>query len=84
MHPSRTHLQVKNFRREVLSAAIEPAAVACPGMSVVALRIKGTAFLWHQVRSDDLCHLICVQAGCVHGRRKRPTITVPNKQVNHQ
>jgi tRNA U38,U39,U40 pseudouridine synthase TruA len=42
-------LQVKNFRREVLSAAIEPAAVCCPGMNVVALRIKGTAFLWHQV-----------------------------------
>lgn len=42
--------QVKNFRREVLAATIEPAAVRCPGMSVVALRIKGTAFLWHQVR----------------------------------
>jgi hypothetical protein len=48
------NLQVKNFRREVLSATIEPAAVACPGMSVVALRIKGTAFLWHQVRREYL------------------------------
>ncbi|WIA42308.1 hypothetical protein OEZ86_008322 [Tetradesmus obliquus] len=43
--------QVKNFRREVLAATIEPAAVRCPGMSVVALRIKGTAFLWHQARA---------------------------------
>lgn len=52
-------MQVKNFRREVLAATIEPAAVRCPGMSVVALRIKGTAFLWHQVREVNeigACH----------------------------
>jgi len=44
-----TPLQVQNFMRCVQHVALEPVACCCPGMTVLALHIKGTAFLWHQV-----------------------------------
>lgn len=43
-------LQVQNFMRCVQHVALEPVACCCPGMTVLALHIKGTAFLWHQIR----------------------------------
>lgn len=46
---SRQRAQVQNYKRTVLSVALEPAAVSVPGMSVLALYITGSAFLWHQV-----------------------------------
>jgi hypothetical protein len=42
-------LQVQNYMRRVLSVSLQPVASSCPSMSVLALHIKGTAFLWHQV-----------------------------------
>lgn len=42
--------QVQNFMRRVLSVSLEPVDTHCPGMTVLALQLKGTAFLWHQVR----------------------------------
>lgn len=47
--------QVKNYIRRVLDVSIDPVATACPSMSVVALHIRGTAFLWHQVRMRRGC-----------------------------
>jgi hypothetical protein len=35
--------------RRVVSVSLEPVDTRCAGMTVLALRIKGTAFLWHQV-----------------------------------
>lgn len=64
--------QVKNFMRQVLSASIEPAGTRCAGMSVVALRIKGTAFLWHQVgegQAETRC--FCTGLGMGRGRSYR-------------
>jgi tRNA U38,U39,U40 pseudouridine synthase TruA len=54
-------LKVRNFRREVLAATLEPAGVSCEGMTVLALYIKGTAFLWHQVGDVPV---ECAAAAC--------------------
>lgn len=50
-------LQVQNFKRRVLAVSLEPAGTCCPGMTVLALHITGTAFLWHQVLCAAL--LLC-------------------------
>lgn len=42
--------QIKNFKRLVLSASILPVGDAT-GQSLYCFDLKGTAFLWHQVRS---------------------------------
>ncbi|KIZ05800.1 hypothetical protein MNEG_2154 [Monoraphidium neglectum] len=43
-------LQVRNFRRSILSASIDRVPAAAGDCQVYALCIRGTAFLWHQVR----------------------------------
>lgn len=46
--------QVKNFIRRVLDVSLEPVGTSCPGMTVLALYLKGTAFLWHQVSNKGV------------------------------
>lgn len=41
--------QIKNFKREVLASSIIP--VGAPQNGMYCFDLKGTAFLWHQVRS---------------------------------
>jgi hypothetical protein len=42
-------LQVQNYKRSVLSVSLEPVGTCCTHMTVLALHLEGTAFLWHQV-----------------------------------
>lgn len=41
---------VTNFQRKILYFRIEEEGTGCDGRRVYALRVRGTAFLWHQVR----------------------------------
>lgn len=42
--------QVKHFQRRVLDFRIEDAGPAAGGRRLLLLSLRGTAFLWHQVR----------------------------------
>ncbi|KAI8473916.1 MAG: pseudouridine synthase [Monoraphidium minutum] len=43
-------LQVRNFRRTIMSVSIDPVPATAGGCQAYVLHIRGTAFLWHQVR----------------------------------
>ena len=49
-------LAVRSFRRHIMSFEIDPTDVgdSATGTRVYVLNIRGTAFLWHQVRGRDI------------------------------